>query len=141
MDVGIGLPTCFWVACGVAPCKEGVAFANTVGIVVSVIANVGVGTGVVGVGVRLPGGVLVGFTEDEAAESTCGVFACAFAIPATAPMQQKRRSKRAHAANRARATVDLATCERAAPLMVRLLNRPHLRIKKEGDVARRRSLC
>jgi hypothetical protein len=114
MDVGIGLPTGFCVVCGVARCMGGVALANTVGIVVSVTANVGVG---VGVGVCLPGGVLVGFTKDEGAEISCGAFACAFAIPSTALMQQKRRSKRAHAAIRARATVDLATCERAAPLM------------------------
>ncbi len=119
MEVGIGLSPCFPTGRGMVPCKGGVAFANTVGIVVRVTANVGEGVGVVGtgVGVCLPGGVLVGFTADGGTESTCRAFACACVIPATVPMQEKKRSKSAHVAIRARATVDVATLERAAVLM------------------------
>jgi hypothetical protein len=102
MGVGIRMRLCVWVACGVAPCTVGVVFAGTVGILVSVTANVGEGVGVVGVGVCQPGGVLVGFTADIGADSKCGALACAFAIPSIAPKQEKRRSKREHAAIRAR---------------------------------------
>jgi hypothetical protein len=85
---------CFWVACGVATFTEGVSFAVTEGIVVSVATNVGEGAGAVGVGERLPGGVLVGFTVDVVADRKCGVLVCAFAIPSTEPMQEKSRSKK-----------------------------------------------
>ena len=54
-----------------------------------------------GVGERLPGGVLVGFTADVVADSKCGVLACAFAIPSAAAIQEKKRSKKEHAAVRA----------------------------------------
>ena len=72
-EVGIGLSPCFPATCGVVACTGGVAFANNVGIAVRVTANVGEGVGVVGtgVGVCLPGGVLVGFTADGGIESTC----------------------------------------------------------------------
>ncbi len=72
IDVGIGLSPCLPAACGMVPCMGGVAFANAVGIVVRVTANVGEGVGVVGTGVGecLPGGVLVGFTANGGTEST-----------------------------------------------------------------------
>jgi len=135
MGVGIGLPPCFWVACGVAPCTGGVVFADTVGIVVRVAAKVGEGVGVVGVGVCRPGGVLVGFTANIGADDECEASACAFTIPSTAPMQERRRKTIAHAALRARETVDLATLERVTPLMIWLLNCPYSDIREEGDEA------
>jgi hypothetical protein len=58
---------------------------------------------------------------------------CAFAIPSTAPIQEKRRSKKEHAAISAREIVDLASLERAAPLMAWFLNIPYFGIIEEGD--------
>jgi hypothetical protein len=86
--------------CGVATFTGG-DFAGTEGIVVSIAANVGDGAGAVGVGERLPGGVLVGLTADVVADSKYGVMACTFAIPSKAPIQEKRRSKRENTAMRA----------------------------------------
>ena len=103
---------------GVAAFTGGVAFAGTVGIVVSVAANVGEGAGAVGVGVGecLPGGVLEGFAAVVDADSTCAVSACAFAIPSTAPTQEKRRSKSEHAAIRAREARENFLCILHSPV-------------------------
>jgi hypothetical protein len=120
---------------GVATLTGGVEFTGTVGIVVSVAANVGEGAGVVGVGERLPGGVLVGFAADVIADSKCEVFACAFAIPSTAPIQENKRSEREHAATRAREAVDLLSLERTAKWMAWLLNRPYPGIPEVSDGA------
>lgn len=135
IGVGIGLPPCFCVDCGVAPCTGGVVFAGTVGIVVSVAANVGEGVGVVGVGVCRPGGVLVGFTVNVGVDGKCKASACAFMIPSTAPMQERRRKTIAHAAIRAREKIDVATLERVTPLIALLLDCPYSEIREEGDEA------
>ena len=123
------------MAVGVATFTGGVAFADTVGIVVSVAANVGEGAGAVGVGECLPGGVLVGFAADVVAEIRCGVFACAFANPSIAPILENKRSEREHAATRARETVDLVSLERTAKWMAWVLNRPYPGIPEESDGA------
>ena len=113
----------------------GVAFADSVGTVVSVAANVGEGAGAVGVGECLPGGVLVGFAADVVAESSCEVLARAFAIPSTVPIQENRRSESEHAATRARKAVDLVCLERATSSMACLLNRPYSGIPEKADGA------